>query len=94
VRALFADYAATIGLDVERFKKDMDRDEVKGRIKADQERSASIGVDRTPVLFIDGVQIPFSSFSDEKQLRGIIDAALSGKPPLPAVQSPTPAQSN
>jgi len=91
VRLIFAGYAATLGLDVERFKKDMDTEQVKARIQSDQERGASLGVDRTPILFIDGVQIPFSSL-DEKELRGVIDAALSGKTPAPAPQSPTPAQ--
>ena len=91
VRAIFAGYAATLGLDVERFKKDMDTEEVKARIKSDQERGASIGVDRTPVLFIDGVQIPFSSFNVEA-LHAVIDAALSGQTPAPLPPSPTPAQ--
>jgi len=92
VRAIFEGYAAKIGLDVERFKKDMNAEEVKARIKLDQERAASIGVDRTPFLFIDGVQIPFASL-DEKDLRGVIDSALSGRPPAPPSQSPTPAPS-
>jgi thioredoxin family protein len=91
VRAIFSGYAATLGLDVERFKKDMDAEQVNARIKSDQERGASIGVDRTPILLIDGVQIPFLSL-DEKELRGIIVAALSGKTPAPAPPSPTPAQ--
>jgi protein-disulfide isomerase len=91
VRAIFAGYAASLGLDVERFKKDMDAEEVKARIKSDQERGASIGVDRTPVLFIDGVQIPFSSFNVEA-LHALIDAALSGQTPAPLPPSPTPAQ--
>jgi len=91
VRAIFAGYAATLGLDVERFKKDMDTEQVRARIKSDQERGASIGVDRTPILFVDGVQIPFSSLN-EKELQEIIDAALSGKTPAPAPQSPVPAQ--
>ncbi|MEY2488273.1 MAG: hypothetical protein QOC70_215 [Verrucomicrobiota bacterium] len=90
VRAMFVDYAAKIGLDVDRFNRDMDTQEVKARIKLDQERAASIGVDRTPFLFIDGVQIPFASL-DEKELRAVIDAALSGRPPAPPAQSPTPA---
>ncbi len=89
VRATFAEYAAKLGLDVDRFKKDMDAEEVKARIKLDQERGASIGVDRTPMLFIDGVLIPFTSL-DEKGLHGVIDAALSGKTPAPP-PSPTPA---
>ena len=91
VRAIFAGYAATLGLDVERFKKDMDTEQVRSRIKSDQERGASIGVDRTPVLFIDGVEIPFSSFNVEA-LHAAIDAALSGQSPAPPLPSPTPAQ--
>jgi protein-disulfide isomerase len=91
VRLVFAGYAEKIGLDVERFKKDLDTEPVKARIAADQERGISIGVDRTPFLFIDGVQIPYTSF-DEKELRGVIDTALSGKTPtFSPVPSPTPA---
>jgi thioredoxin family protein len=88
VRAIFEGYAAKLGLDVERFQKDMDSEEVKTRIKLDEERAASTGVDRTPFLFIDGVQVPFASL-DEKDLRGVIDAALSGR--TPAAPPPSPA---
>ena len=87
VRAVFSDYAAKLGLDVQRFNKDMESEQVKARINLDQERATSIGVDRTPMLFIDGVQIPFSSLG-EKELRGVIDTVLSGK--APAFPSPTP----
>jgi protein-disulfide isomerase len=90
VLATFAEYAARLGLDVERFKKEMNSAEVKARIQLDQERGASIGVDRTPVLFIEGVQIPFASL-DEKELRGVIDAALTGRTPAPPSPRPTPA---
>jgi len=89
VRATFVDYAATLGLDVERFSRDMETQEVKTRIKLDQDRGASIGVDRTPFVFIDGVQIPFASL-DEKELRVVIDAALNGRTPAPPPPSPTP----
>ena len=88
VRAIFVGYAGKLGLDVERFRRDMNTEEVKARITADQDRASSIGVDRTPFLFIDGVQIPFTSFV-ENELRGVIDAALSGRTPAP--HSPTPA---
>jgi protein-disulfide isomerase len=90
VRAIFTGYAKTLGLDVERFKKDIDSEEVKARIKSDQERATSIGVDRTPILFVDGVQIPFSSFNVDA-LHAAIDAALSGKTAALPSQSPTPA---
>jgi protein-disulfide isomerase len=89
VRATFVEYAVKLGLDVERFKRDMETEEVKARIKLDQERGASVRVDRTPVLFIDGVQIPFTSL-DEQGLRGVIDAALNGRTPVPASPPPSP----
>jgi protein-disulfide isomerase len=90
VRAVFTDYATKLGLDVQRFNRDMDGEEVKARIKLDQDRAASIGVDRTPFLFINGLQIPFASL-DEKELRGVIDTALSGKTPTFPSPRPTPA---
>ena len=89
VRSIFAGYASTLGLDVERFRKDMDSEQVSARIRSDQERGASIGVDRTPILFVDGVQIPFSSLNVEA-LHTLIDDALNGKTPVPESPSPTP----
>lgn len=86
-RASFAGYAATLGLDVERFKKDMESEQVKARIKVDQERGASIGVDRTPTLFMNGVQVPFTSL-DAADLRRTIDAELSGAAPTPVPPTP------
>jgi len=91
VRPTFAGYAATLGLDVERFTKDMDSEQVSMRIKSDQERGASVGVDRTPILFVDGIGIPFSSLK-ETELKQVIDAALRGSPPEIVPPSPTPAQ--
>ena len=89
VKLVFSNYATAIGLDVERFRKDMDTEAVKARITADQERGLSVGVDRTPVLFLDGVQIPYSFF-EEKELRKVIDDALNGKPPAPPTPPGTP----
>jgi protein-disulfide isomerase len=87
VRAKFAGYAEKLGLDVERFKKDMESEQVRARIRSDQERAASVGVDRTPVLFMNGVSIPYKSF-DPVDLRRTIDAELSGQPPTPVPESP------
>lgn len=89
VRALFAGYAETLGLDVERFKKDVDSEQVKARIKADQDRAASIKIVQTPTLFMNGTQVPFSSMSADEFPR-LIEAELSGKGPTPAPPSPTP----
>ena len=85
----FIGYAAKIGLDQERFKKDMQSEEVKARIEADQERGVSMGVDRTPVLLIDGVRVPFTSLKLET-LQTLIDDALNGKPPAPETPGANP----
>ncbi|PYJ09218.1 MAG: hypothetical protein DMF06_10665 [Verrucomicrobia bacterium] len=92
VLATFVEYATSIGIDVERFKTDMNSQEVKTRIQLDQDRGASVGVDRTPVLFIDGVQVPYPSL-DEQGLRALIDSALSGNTQTPAPPSPIPTPS-
>jgi predicted DsbA family dithiol-disulfide isomerase len=69
----------TLGLDVERFKKDMDGEEVRARIAADQRRRASLGVDRTPAIFINDHRVPDTSFNP-KALREAIDLAVNQKP--------------
>ena len=85
VRALdpadhFTAYATDLGLDLPRFKKDMAGPEAAERIKADQARARSLGVDRTPVLFVNGQRIMFSASPDD-DLRQAVDAALAAKPP-------------
>jgi protein-disulfide isomerase len=78
-RKAFEDFAKSLGLDVERFKKDMDSEQVKSRIVADQQRGASLGVDRTPVLFINNRQVPVTSLTPPG-LRAAIEAARNQKP--------------
>lgn len=72
-------YATELGLDLERFKADMDGETVAKRIAADQDRGESLNVDRTPVLFINGQQIA-STARDEKSLREAIEKALGSRP--------------
>jgi protein-disulfide isomerase len=75
VRPVFAEYARLLGLDVERFNRDMDGDEVNARITADQLRGKSLGVDRTPVLLIDHREVPVSSLNPPA-LHALVDQAL------------------
>ena len=77
-RASFNSYAEKLGLDVERFKRDMDGEEVKARISSDRERVASLNVDRTPTLFINGNHVQPTSRTSEA-LHSLIDAELAGK---------------
>jgi protein-disulfide isomerase len=82
VRPYLNDYAAEIKLDVDRFKADMDGEQVQQRIAADEDRGLSLGIDRTPVLFVNGEKVPRTDFN-EKGLRAAIDKALAAKQPPP-----------
>ena len=69
----------------------MDTEQVMARIKSDQERGASIEVDRTPILFVDGVQIPFSSFNVEA-LHAVTRRGTRWTNPGASTSESTPAQ--
>jgi len=72
----FTAYARSLGLDVDRFAKDSNNDEVKGRVFWEGQQGVSRGVKNTPTLFINGREMgpPFSA----EHLRAEIDAALAG----------------
>ena len=73
------DYAAELNLDIERFKADMDGEAVASRLAADWDRAESLGIDRTPVVFVNGVKVPVTEHK-EKGLRDTIEKALGAKP--------------
>ena len=74
-RADLVSYASKLGLDVERFQKDMDGAEVAKRIAADRERLRSLGLDKTPCVFINGDLFTTRPITIEA-LHAAIDAAL------------------
>ena len=80
VRPIFEGYAKQIGLDIERYKTDMNGDLVAQRIFADGKRGHSLGVTGTPSVFINGREVPFENLPAEK-LRIVIQNELrnSGK---------------
>lgn len=47
-------FATEIGLDVDRFKKDLHSDETKERVEREMKQGESLGVDATPTIFING----------------------------------------
>jgi predicted DsbA family dithiol-disulfide isomerase len=95
VRDVFVRYAEILKLDVERFKTDMDSDEVKARVDADQARAETLAIDRTPTLYINGHLMPAPSHRNVDTLHAAIDAELNGKKPGEAASVPTatPGQS-
>jgi len=80
VRTLFTNYAATLGLNVEQFKRDWDSMEVANRIAADLMRANSLNVNGTPAVFVNGRQLETEAFiGSTAGLRAEVDAVLSGK---------------
>jgi protein-disulfide isomerase len=71
-------YATELGLDVNRFSNDIDGDEVARRIAADQDRGESLGIDRTPILYLNGEKINPLDFKEDA-LRALIEKALAAK---------------
>lgn len=89
VRDVLVRYAEILRLDVDRFKTDIDSSAVKARVEADQDRADTLGIDRTPTLYINGHLLPALSTNSVETLHAAIDAALSGKKPEEAVATPT-----
>ncbi|HYP02182.1 MAG TPA: thioredoxin domain-containing protein [Pyrinomonadaceae bacterium] len=75
-RTAFTAYARTLGLDAERFAREMNSDGVDTRIVADHARARSLGVDSTPVIFVNGRKLTALTGKD---VRAAVDEALGGK---------------
>lgn len=75
VRPVFEGYAKRIGLDVERFKRDVNSDRVEQRIFLDGKRARSMDVNSTPTVFLNGREVPFQSLPADS-LRVLIDNEL------------------
>lgn len=73
----YMEYAKQLGLDVDRFEKDMESPETKKRIDSDVAEATRLGVTGTPGFFINGKFTsgakPFSEF------KRMIDQELSGQ---------------
>jgi len=73
------DYATELKLDLDRFKADLESAAVMKRIEADQDRGESLGIDRTPVVFLNGQRLPPTEYT-EKGLHTAIDKVLGVQP--------------
>lgn len=80
-RVQFDAYATRLGLDVQRFKADMEREDLTERIKADMQRGNTLNVRGTPTVYLNGRELMPGKLVTEEDLRRELDAALgsSGK---------------
>jgi protein-disulfide isomerase len=76
-RTNFDAYASRLGLDGQRFRADMERQEIADRVMADYNRGISMNVSGTPSIYLNGKQLSADDTLDEKRLRVKIDEALS-----------------
>jgi protein-disulfide isomerase len=74
-KIMFNAYAGMIGLDVERFQKDMVSGPAVMRVKSDQQEGTKLGVTNTPTIFLNGKQVPAASLNPPK-LREAIEELL------------------
>jgi protein-disulfide isomerase len=79
VQPLFDAYAGMLGLKIDRFKKDMESEEVKRRVDADQQQGTALGVTITPTLFVNDRALPNASLSPAS-LHAAVEAAMNVKP--------------
>ncbi|MDT5157881.1 MAG: hypothetical protein QOC61_800 [Acidobacteriota bacterium] len=76
-RVQFDAYATRLGLDVQRFKADMEqRQDLAERIKADYARGMSLNVNGTPTIYLNGRELVPGKLVTEEDLRREVDAAL------------------
>jgi protein-disulfide isomerase len=75
---LFDAYAGTIGLNIPEFKKDMESEKVRERVDSDHERGQSLGITRTPSLFLNNAEVPQDKRNPEG-LHDVINEALKEK---------------
>lgn len=75
-RPTFEGYAQKLGLDLERFRRDLSSQVVEQRIFLDGKRAHAIGVKGTPTVFLNGREVPFESLAPEK-LRVLINTELT-----------------
>ena len=80
VRSLFNAYAGILGLNGERFKKDMDSEKARARVDSDQKHGASIGVQNTPTIFLNNKALAPTALSPS-DVRAAVDAAVKSAKP-------------
>jgi protein-disulfide isomerase len=81
-RSVFVGYARDLGLDVERFSRDMDSPEVDEKVTGDFRQGEAHGITGTPTLLLDGNQLRPEATTPQG-IRRAIDYLLARKASSP-----------
>ena len=88
---VFEDYAKELGLNLNKFRKDVNSSAVFETINSGLEDGQELGAESTPTLFLNGVQLeglilsPGAEAIAAQQLQAAIDATRAGKSPNDAI---------
>jgi protein-disulfide isomerase len=77
-RSVFIQYARNLGLDIDRFLRDMSSPEVAAKVRADYERGVALKVEGTPTVFINGRQLNPNAVTSDG-IRLALDLVLGKK---------------
>jgi protein-disulfide isomerase len=77
VHELFESYAGVLGINLDRFKKDMKGDDARKQVDFEQARGNSLGVKSTPTIFVNNHQVRFPLTAES--VHEAIDSALKKK---------------
>ena len=75
VRVLFNSYAGMLGLNIDRFKKDMESEQAKARVRSDEQQARALGLATTPSIFVNNGKLP-RAYVNPPGLRIAIDSAM------------------
>ena len=70
-RPMFIQYARDLGLNTDRFTRDLNSPDVEQRIAADMQKGTSIGITGTPTLLIDGNMLRYEATTPDGVRQGI-----------------------
>ena len=70
-RPTFLTFAKDLGLDVERFKRDLDGEQVQFRIEADKDAAVALGIQETPAILINGRRLKTEAINADGIREGI-----------------------
>lgn len=68
----FISFAEEVGLDIEKFKQDIESEEVKSQVDEDRNYATAIGINSTPTFFIDGVKINHSQVNLYDEVKRVL----------------------